>query len=347
MGFISDQLIKWHKTSGRHNLPWQNTDDPYLIWLSEVMLQQTQVSTVLTYFNKFIKRFPNINTLASAKEERVLELWSGLGYYARARNLHKTAIRVSKNYEGKFPSSFDTLLSLPGIGRSTAGAISAFAFKKNKPILDGNVKRVFTRYFGIKEWAGKLSVEKELWEIATRNLPKTNKHIHTYTQALMDLGATICRRNQPLCNNCPLQSKCISFEKNLTKEIPTSKPKKALPINEIYLLIINSNDSYLFKKKPSKGVWAGLWSMPEIENFKSSSNWLKENLNEDNYQTIKMGEHKTSFSHYKLNIYFQYILLKSTMPRKIINYKWINKRNLKNTALPSPINKILSSLENG
>ena len=222
MGFISDQLIKWHKTSGRHNLPWQNTDDPYIIWLSEVMLQQTQVSTVLTYFNKFIKRFPNINTLANAKEERVLELWSGLGYYARARNLHKTAIRVSKNYEGKFPSSFDTLLSLPGIGRSTAGAISAFAFKKNKPILDGNVKRVFTRYFGIKEWAGKLSVEKELWEIATRNLPKTNKHIHTYTQALMDLGATICRRNHPLCNYCPLQSKCISFEKNLTKEIGQS-----------------------------------------------------------------------------------------------------------------------------
>ena len=144
MGFISDQLIQWHKTSGRHNLPWQNTDNPYLIWLSEIMLQQTQVSTVLTYFEKFIKRFPNIDALANAEEERVLELWSGLGYYARARNLHKTAIEISKNYDGKFPSSFDTLLTLPGIGRSTAGAISAFAFKKKKPILDGNVKRVFT-----------------------------------------------------------------------------------------------------------------------------------------------------------------------------------------------------------
>ena len=218
MGFISDQLIKWHKTSGRHNLPWQNTDNPYLIWLSEIMLQQTQVSTVLTYFEKFIKRFPTIDALANAEEERVLELWSGLGYYARARNLHKTAIEISKNYDGKFPSSFDTLLTLPGIGRSTAGAISAFAFKEKKPILDGNVKRVFTRHFGIMEWAGKLSVEKKLWEIASDNLPKTNKYIQTYTQALMDLGATVCKRSQPLCNNCPLQSKCISFKKNLTKD---------------------------------------------------------------------------------------------------------------------------------
>ena len=165
MGFISDQLIQWHKTSGRHNLPWQNTDNPYLIWLSEIMLQQTQVSTVLTYFEKFIKRFPTIDALANAEEERVLELWSGLGYYARARNLHKTAIEISKNYDGKFPSSFDTLLTFPGIGRSTAGAISAFAFKKKKPILDGNVKRVFTRHFGIMEWAGKLSVEKKLGRV--------------------------------------------------------------------------------------------------------------------------------------------------------------------------------------
>ena len=159
--------------------------------------------------------------LLKQKKKEVLELWSGLGYYARARNLHKTAIEISKNYDGKFPSSFDTLLSLPGIGRSTAGAISAFAFRKKKPILDGNVKRVFTRYFGIKEWAGKLSVEKELWEIATCNLPKTNKHIHTYTQALMDLGATICKRSQPLCNNCPLQSKCISFEEKFNERNPS------------------------------------------------------------------------------------------------------------------------------
>ena len=345
MAFISNQLIKWHKTSGRHNLPWQNTDDPYLIWLSEIMLQQTQVSTVLDYFNKFIKRFPNINTLASAEEERVLELWSGLGYYTRARNLHKTAIRVSKNYNGKFPSSFDTLLSLPGIGRSTAGAISAFAFKKKKPILDGNVKRVFTRYFGIKEWAGKLSVEKELWEIATHNLPKTNKHIHTYTQALMDLGATICKRSQPSCNNCPIQSKCISFEKNLTKEIPVSKPKRKLPINEIYLLIINSNDCYLFKKNPSKGIWAGLWSMPELENFQNTANWIKENLSDNNYKMMEKGKHKTSFTHYKLNIHFQYILLNRLKLLKIDNYKWINKGDLKNAAIPSPIKKILNGLK--
>ena len=228
---------------------------------------------------------------------------------------------------------------------STAGAISAFAFRKKKPILDGNVKRVFTRYLGIKEWAGKPSVEKELWEIATRNLPKTNKHIHTYTQALMDLGATICRRTQPLCNNCPLKSKCISFKKNLTKEIPASKPKKTLPINEIYLLIINSRDSYLFEKKPSKGIWAGLWSMPELENFKNTANWIKENLNEDDYKMLEIGKHKTSFTHYKLNIHFQYIFLNSSKLLKTDNCKWIKKSSLKNAALPSPIKKILNTLK--
>ena len=179
MGFISDQLIKWHKISGRHNLPWQNTKNPYFVWLSEVMLQQTQVNTVLPYFKKFTKKFSSIDLLASATEEEVLELWSGLGYYARARNLHKTAIIITENLNGIFPSSCEELLALPGIGRSTAGAISAIAFKKRKPILDGNVKRVFTRYFGIREWAGKISVEKNLWNLATKNLPETTTHIHT------------------------------------------------------------------------------------------------------------------------------------------------------------------------
>ena len=345
MSFISDQLIQWHKRSGRHNLPWQNTDNPYLIWLSEIMLQQTQVSTVLNYFEKFITRFPSIDDLANAEEERVLELWSGLGYYARARNLHKTAIEISKNYDGKFPSSFDTLLTLPGIGRSTAGAISAFAFKEKKPILDGNVKRVFIRHFGIMEWAGKLSVEKKLWEIASDNLPKTNKYIQTYTQALMDLGATVCKRSQPLCNNCPLQSECISFKKNLTKDIPISKPKKTLLTKEIYLLVLDSNHSYLFKKKPSKGIWAGLWSMPELENFENSENWIKENLGEGNFKILKLGKHKTAFTHYKLNIHFQYISFDTLKLPKINNYKWIEKSNLKSAALPSPIRKILNSFE--
>ena len=347
MGFISDQLIKWHKVSGRHDLPWQNTNDPYLIWLSEIMLQQTQVNTVLAYFKKFIKRFPDIDTLANAKTERIFELWSGLGYYARARNLHKTAIIVSQNYNGKFPSSFDTLLSFPGIGRSTAGAISAFAFKKKKPILDGNVKRVFSRYFGIREWTGELSVEKKLWEVATVNLPKKSAHIHIYTQALMDLGATICKRSTPLCNNCPLQSKCISFKKNWVKEIPISKPRKALLTKEIFLLAIDSNAHYLVKKKPSKGVWAGLWSLPEVKNYKNSSNWLEENLNENNFKVIRIGTLKTSFTHYKLNIHFQHILLHSSKFHKIDNYKWIKKSNLKKTALPTPINKILASLNSG
>jgi A/G-specific adenine glycosylase len=195
------------------------------------------------------------------------------------------------------------------------------------------------------EWAGKLSVEKKLWEIACDNLPKTNKYIQTYTQALMDLGATVCKRSQPLCNNCPLQSECISFKKNLTKDIPVSKPKKTLPTKEIYLLVLDCNNSYLFKKKPSKGIWAGLWSMPELENFENTPNWLKENLCEGNFKILKLGKHKTAFTHYKLNIYFQYISLDTLELPRIDNYKWIEKSNLKSAALPSPIRKILNSFE--
>jgi len=344
MGFISDQLIKWHKISGRHNLPWQNTKDPYFVWLSEVMLQQTQVNTVLPYFKKFTKKFSSIDLLASATEEEVLELWSGLGYYARARNLHKTAIIITENFNGIFPSSCEELLALPGIGRSTAGAISAIAFKKRKPILDGNVKRVFTRYFGIREWAGKISVEKNLWSLATKNLPETTTHIHTYTQALMDLGATICKRSQPLCNHCPLQEHCISFNKNWTKEIPISRPKKFLPTNEIFILAIDSNDHFLLNKRLTEGVWPGLWSMPEVRNFKSSSSWLKKNLTTENFRVIKEGIYKTSFTHYKLNIQYQHIIVHSSKLNKVKNYKWINKNNIKNTALPSPIRKIFSTL---
>ena len=195
------------------------------------------------------------------------------------------------------------------------------------------------------EWAGKLSVEKKLWEIASENLPKTNKYIQTYTQALMDLGATICKRSQPICNNCPLQSNCVSFKRNLTKDIPVSKPKKTLLTKEIFLLVLNSNNSYLFKKKPSKGIWAGLWSIPDLENFGNTPNWIKENLCESNFKILKSGQHKTSFTHYKLNINFQYISLDTMELPKIDNYKWIEKNNLKNAALPSPIKTILNSLE--
>jgi len=345
MSFISHQLIDWHKIAGRHNLPWQNTKDPYLVWLSEIMLQQTQVNTVLPYYKKFIKQFPSIDKLALTNEERVLELWSGLGYYRRARNLHKTAVIISKNFDGKFPSSFEDILLLPGIGRSTAGAISSIAFRERKPILDGNVKRVFTRYFGITEWPGKLSIEKKLWDLAESNLPASSKNIHTYTQALMDLGSTVCKRTQPLCDECPLKKQCISYEKDLIHEIPVSKKKKSLPTKEIFVLAINSNNHFLLTKRATNSVWPGLWSMPEVKDFQDTSKWLSKNLQIKKFQIIQDGKHKTAFTHYKLNIHFQYISVLSPNQGKIEKCKWIEKKDLNKTALPTPINKILSFLK--
>ena len=241
------KLLAWFKTHGRKNLPWQRSDDPYPVWLSEVMLQQTQVSTVIEYFERFIKHFPTINSLASAPVDDVLALWSGLGYYARARNLHKAAQIIAFEYNGVFPENFNQVIALPGIGKSTAGAILAFSANQRHPILDGNVKRVLCRYFAIEGYPGKREVELKLWQLADENTPI--KNVGQYTQAIMDLGATVCTRKNPHCPDCPLLDSCAANNQGIQSQLPTPKPKKSLPTRQTRMLVISNRQAQFYYSK--------------------------------------------------------------------------------------------------
>ena len=343
MSYISKQLISWHKSYGRHNLPWQQTRDPYAIWVSEIMLQQTQVTTVIKYYQKFMDNFPTVSALAEADEEKVMKLWAGLGYYARARNLYKSAAIVSNEYKGVLPSSMEKLIALPGIGRSTAGAICAFSFGQLKPILDGNVKRVLMRFYGIKDRLGNSKIEKNLWELAESNLPKFN--IEIYTQSLMDLGSTICKRKNAECCACPLTTNCQSNLNNWVDTIPLPKIKKIIPTKEIFTLIVENKKNILFFKKPPKGIWGGLWAFPEFDQLPSTQDWLSKNLQAKKYTVENKGEFTAKFTHFKLRVFYQHILLPSTIllpcPKELY---WIPKIEINDGAMPAPIKKLINKI---
>lgn len=259
---FSTRVLQWFDRHGRHDLPWQ-VSDPYRIWLAEVMLQQTQVTTVIPYFARFCDRFPDVHKLAAAPLDEVLHLWSGLGYYARARNLHKAAQDLVAEHHGEFPRTVSGLISLPGIGRSTAGAIAAQAFGLRAAILDGNVKRVLTRYHAVEGWPECAAVARTLWEIAERYTP--NVRVRDYTQAIMDLGATVCTRSSPNCAQCPLSGDCQAFTSNTIEQYPARKPRPPLRTKRTRVLIIRSpRGEFLLEKRPPTGIWGGLWSFPEI-----------------------------------------------------------------------------------
>lgn len=260
---FSARLIAWQKAHGRHHLPWQQVRDAYPIWLSEIMLQQTQVSAVIPYFQRFMERFPDVNTLAQAPVEAVLEHWSGLGYYARARNLHRCAHAVVAQHGGHFPAQPEQLAALPGIGRSTAAAIAVFAYGVRAAILDGNVKRVFARHFGIAGFPGALAVERALWTLAESLLPADG--VEAYTQGLMDLGATVCTRASPACAACPLGDSCVARQQGRVAELPEARPRKAMPEREVTLLLLCDGASVLLERRPPRGIWGGLLSLPEQE----------------------------------------------------------------------------------
>jgi A/G-specific adenine glycosylase len=259
---FSSAVIGWQQTHGRHALPWQNTRDAYRIWLSEIMLQQTQVSSVLGYYARFLERFPTLAALAEAPSEDVMAQWSGLGYYTRARNLHACARRVMAEYGGEFPRDPRLLAELPGIGRSTAAAIAAFSSGARAAILDGNVKRVFARVFGIAEYPGIKTVEDGLWRRAEALLPMDG--IEAYTQGLMDLGATLCTRGKPDCERCPLQQRCVAHSTGRTEQLPVRKPKKTIPEKQAALLVIIERGQVLLEQRAASGIWGGLLSLPEV-----------------------------------------------------------------------------------
>jgi A/G-specific adenine glycosylase len=253
------RLIAWQRTHGRRDLPWQGTRDPYRIWLSEVMLQQTQVATVIPYYQRFLAALPDVASLAAAPTERVLELWSGLGYYRRAHLLHRAAVTLVAEHGGEFPGDAAAVARLPGIGRSTAAAIAAFAFGARGAILDGNVQRVLARHAAIAGFPGQAEVKRALWRRAEALLPRSG--IEIYTQALMDLGATVCLRTAPRCAACPVAGDCVARRENRIAELPTPRPRKTLPQRALTVLLLERQGEVLLEKRPATGVWAGLWSL--------------------------------------------------------------------------------------
>ncbi|SPL70768.1 A/G-specific adenine glycosylase [Acinetobacter stercoris] len=258
---FSDALLTWFDQHGRHDLPWQVADDPYKVWVSEIMLQQTQVKTVLQYFDRFIERFPTVDDLGKACWDDVAPYWAGLGYYARARNLHKAAAIVSHN--GEFPRDLEGWIELPGIGRSTAGALMSLGLRQYGVIMDGNVKRVLSRFFAIEDDLSKPVHEKAMWELADRLCPTTRNH--DYTQAIMDLGATVCTPKKPLCLYCPMQAHCQAHQQGLETELPYKKPKKPVPVKSAKVILIKNNKQWLWQQRPNTGLWGGLWCLPIVE----------------------------------------------------------------------------------
>ncbi len=336
-------LIDWQKSRGRHDLPWQGSREPYTVWLSEIMLQQTQVAAVIPYYQRFLDRFPTVKTLAEAPLDDVLALWSGLGYYSRARNLHRAAQAVMTQHGGKFPQTLETITELPGIGRSTAAAILVFAFGKRSAILDGNVKRVLARVCGITGYPGETAVAAQLWQQAEALLPKTG--LQPYTQGLMDLGATLCTRRKPRCTECPVQSLCVAFRTDRVAELPTPKPRKTLPQKRTMMLVLQRAGEILLEKRPPTGIWGGMWSFPEedadADAVKACARrygaavTLKEPL-----PLIAHG-----FTHFKLDILPQLATV-STWPQCMEEpgRLWITPNDALRTAVPTPVRGIIEQL---
>ncbi|UOA09902.1 A/G-specific adenine glycosylase [Methylobacter sp. S3L5C] len=336
---FQQHILAWFDQKGRKDLPWQKDISPYRVWLSETMLQQTQVSTVIPYFNAFIEQFPTLESLAQAPADEILHRWSGLGYYARARNLHKTAQLIAE--QGYFPDTLAELNALPGIGLSTAGAILSIAFQKSHPILDGNVKRVLARFKAVSGWPGTSLVNKELWAISTHLTPIDR--VADYTQAMMDLGATVCTRSKPKCADCPLEKHCLARSTETVSLLPTRKPSKILPVKQlVFLLLSNNNKQTLLEKRPPTGIWGGLWSLPEFDSIESAHNWCLTN-NRPVIDSETLATRRHTFSHYHLD--YTPVLIQTD---NLINFVmeanqtvWYNAKQINLLGLPAPIKLLL------
>ncbi len=333
-------ILNWFDEHGRHDLPWQQHKTSYHTWISEIMLQQTQVVTVIPYFQRFIAKFPDVYSLAAADIDDVLHLWTGLGYYARARNLHKAANQVVDDYQGEFPDSVELLETLCGIGRSTAGAILSISQNKRAAILDGNVKRVLARFYAVEGWSGKSDVAKLLWQHAEHNTP--DSRAGAYTQAMMDMGATLCTRSKPKCQQCPIQTHCAALALDRVKEFPYSKPKKTIPVRSTYMLILNNeqNDILLYQRPPT-GIWGGLWSLPQVEDMADSHSELGIDVDLDSAFYLEPLRH--TFSHFHLDITPVHISLanNSTQVMEASKTLWYNPAQPDAVGLPAPVKKLL------
>jgi len=342
MSELAPLLLPWFNKSGRHDLPWQKNINPYRVWISEIMLQQTQVKTVIPYYDKFTRQFPHVGALAESDLDSVLHLWTGLGYYARARNMHRAARWVEGRFGGEFPRELETLMSLPGVGRSTAGAILALSLNRPYPVLDGNVKRVLTRYYGVHGWPGRKQVENGLWEIAERNTARRKPA--AYTQAIMDLGATVCVRSRPLCLSCPLKCGCYAFEKNQQSLLPTKKSNKPIPVRQVVFAILeNQAGEVLLEKRPAAGVWGGLWSFPEYASGKALTNWIGQSHFQKLNKPIMLPKVRHTFSHFHLDITPVKTLVaeQTNAVQDNDKYLWYSPLNDLEIGMAAPVKKLI------
>lgn len=345
---FSQRVLDWHDLYGRKHLPWQQDITPYRVWISEIMLQQTQVKTVTPYFETFMERFPDVRALAEALIDDVMRLWGGLGYYSRARHLHKAACQVVEKFGGEFPRSVEKLTELPGIGRSTAGAIVSISMAIRAPILDGNVKRVLARHHAIEGWSGRSVVANKLWEMAEQHTPQAR--IPQYAQAMMDLGAMICTRTRPACSRCPLQKSCMAHAIGDTESYPGRKPKKILPERQVRLLmVVNRQGDVLLGKRPDQGIWGGLWSFPEMG--------MKDALDKSAEEIVGIPLHdleawppfRHTFSHYHLDItpvkaFSAEEFHECSEGHEGSLWRWVSVASSERLGMPAPVMKLLSQL---
>ena len=345
MSGFARRLLDWFDRDGRHDLPWQHPRTPYRVWLAEIMLQQTQVQTVIPYYTRFLDALPTLPDLAAADGDRVLALWSGLGYYARARNLHKAARVCVQQHGGDLPDGFEALAALPGIGRSTAGAILAQAHGQRFAILDGNVKRTLCRVHGIAGWPGNGPVEKQLWALAEASLP--DDRLADYTQAIMDFGATLCTRHDPGCLLCPLQDDCVARREGRVEQLPEARPGRPLPERRTLMLLLRDGDGrVLLARRPPNGVWSGLWSLPEAEGHDEARAFVAKHVEADfdAAQALPLIEH--TFSHYRLHIEPLHWRVSPADDRIGDNadLRWQPTDRLHEVGLPAPVRKLLGNL---
>jgi A/G-specific adenine glycosylase len=342
--FVAAELIAWHARQGRHDLPWQIDRTPYRVWVSEIMLQQTQVVTVIPYYTRFMAGFPTVRALADAPIDDVLHLWTGLGYYARARNMHRSAVLVRDEFGGEFPTTFAEVASLPGIGRSTAGAILALSQGQRFPILDGNVKRVLSRYFGVEGSATERAVSERLWQLAEICTPQES--VEVYTQAIMDLGATVCTRHKPLCAYCPLSEGCVAKVTGRQHELPSPRPARERRVRKVFMLVaVRGDGSVLLERRPESGVWGGLWCLPEFETLPAALSYAGTSLEKVQGKPRTLGLVEHAFTHFDLVI--TPLLVRCAGNGRVVEEAgsvWYDTRIPARVGLPAPVKTLLEDL---
>lgn len=342
---FADRVLAWFAKHGRKDLPWQKNPTPYRVWISEIMLQQTQVTTVIPYFQRFMNSFQDIDALADANIDDVLHHWSGLGYYARARNLHKAAVLIRDRYNSEFPATFDDVVALPGIGRSTAGAILSLSRNERHAILDGNVKRVLARHSAVDGWPGQTSVAQKLWLLAETHTP--DAAVAAYTQAMMDLGATVCTRTKPNCNECPLAIDCVAREAGRVADFPGKKEKKLKPLRRTVMALLHVDGSIYLERRPATGIWGGLWSFPELRDDDELTEWCEERIDVSPIEIEQWDVVRHSFTHFDLDI--EPISVR-VMPRssKVADggdHVWYDMHSPQKLGIAAPVSGLIAKLK--